>query len=268
MHVSPPEDKRIQTRLFDTADERKILSASEGVLRDLGFKLVESEMDLGLIVGTQDRDAAKTGHILLAVILAGLNDTPTTYSQKIRISVVTSPGEENAKRTSVYVTFQRIVWDDYGRIHKIERLNVPELYEGFFRKLSKAVGLKAHGSEYESFRSQVAAAQRGRVTFHNLQSRAFDTTDKVKTLRAVIAALQDLGFVINKADGVSGTVRATQFDRYAVRIMVNVRSHGETQMYVRANAQYNFKSIEDPEPYLQFFATLEKAMHLTAHNVE
>jgi len=39
-------------------------------------------------------------------------------------------------------------------------------------------------------------------------------------------------------------------------------------MLVRANAQYNLKAIEDPQPYQQFFEAFEKAMFLTTHNIE
>lgn len=124
----------------------------------------------------------------------------------------------------------------------------------------RAVGLEAHGSGWERFRSQVVSAQGSQVKLRSIQSRIFDTTDKVKTSRAVIATLQDLEFVINKADDVLGNVRATKLDHYALRITVHVRSHGETQMHVRANAQYNFKAIGDPEFYQQFFVKLEKAM--------
>ena len=38
------------------------------------------------------------------------------------------------------------------------------------------------------------------VEKRSYQSRVFDTNDKQKVLRAVIATLQDLGFVIDKAD--------------------------------------------------------------------
>ena len=38
------------------------------------------------------------------------------------------------------------------------------------------------------------------VQLRSYQSRVFDTTDREKTLRTIIAALQDLGFVIDKAD--------------------------------------------------------------------
>lgn len=120
----------------------------------------------------------------------------------------------------------------------------------------------------ESSRSQVLAADESQVKLRSMQSRIFDTTDKVKTLRTAMATLQDLGFVIDDADDVLGTVSATKLDRYAVRITINVRQHGEGQVLVRANAQYNLKAIEDPEPYQQFFAAFEKGMFLTAHEIE
>ncbi len=120
----------------------------------------------------------------------------------------------------------------------------------------------------ENSQNQVLAANESQVKLRSMQSRIFDTTDRIKTLRTAMATLQNLGFVIDKADDVLGSVSATKLDRYAVRNTINVRPHGETQMLVRANAQYNLKAIEDPEPYQQFFSAFEKAMFLTAHNIE
>jgi len=106
------------------------------------------------------------------------------------------------------------------------------------------------------------------VQLRSIQTRAFDTTDKEKTLRTVIATLQDLEFVIDKADESLGTVSATKLKHYALRMTVTVRPRGENQLLVRANAQYNVSPVTDPETYQQFFAALEKAMFLTAHNVD
>lgn len=106
------------------------------------------------------------------------------------------------------------------------------------------------------------------VQLRSIQTRAFDTTDKEKTLRTIMSTLQDLGFVIDKADATLGTVSATKLEHYALRITVTVRPRGETQMLVRANAQYNVTPITDPEPYQQFFSSLEKAMFLTAHQAD
>ena len=49
---------------------------------------------------------------------------------------------------------------------------------------------------------------------------------------------------------------------------VTIRPRGETQTLIRANAQYNITPVEDPIPYQQFFAALEKSMFLTAHQVD
>jgi hypothetical protein len=106
------------------------------------------------------------------------------------------------------------------------------------------------------------------VQMRSIQTRAFDTTDKEKTLRTIMSTLQDLGFVIDKADATLGTVSATKVKYYALRITVTVRPRGETQLLVRANAQYNVKPVTDPEPYQQFFTSLEKAMFLTAHQAD
>lgn len=117
-------------------------------------------------------------------------------------------------------------------------------------------------------KQQVLAVTKSQVELRSFQTRAFDTTDKEKTLRTVMATLQDLSFVLDKADAVLGTVSGTKLDGYQLRITVTVRPRGETQMLVRANAQYNITAVEDPEPYQQFFIALEKSMFLIAHEVD
>lgn len=112
---------------------------------------------------------------------------------------------------------------------------------------------------------QILASSESQVKLRSIQTRVFDTTDKVRTMRTVIATLQDLGFVIDKADDVLGSVSATKWQGYALRMSVNVAQKSQTQMRVRANAQYNNIAVEDPEPYQQFFQSLQKSMFLTAH---
>ncbi len=106
------------------------------------------------------------------------------------------------------------------------------------------------------------------VELRNMQTRAFDMTDNYKMLRAVIATLQDLGFIIDKADDDIGTVTGTKLSGYQIRMTVTVRSRGDTQLLVRANALYNLRAIEDPQPYQDFFNALGKSLFLTAHNVD
>jgi len=99
------------------------------------------------------------------------------------------------------------------------------------------------------------------------QTRAFDTADKQKVLRATISTLQDLGFIIDRADSILGSVSATKLDSYLLKITVSVRPRGE-QMLVRANAQYNVTPVEDPKPYQDFFNSLGKSLFLQAQNVD
>lgn len=106
------------------------------------------------------------------------------------------------------------------------------------------------------------------VQLRQIQSRAFDTTDKTKTLRTVISTLQDLGFVIDKADLELGSITATKLDGYALRMSVTVRPRNTKQLLVRANAQYQEAGVTDPAPYQAFFGSLSKSMFLTAQNVD
>ena len=106
------------------------------------------------------------------------------------------------------------------------------------------------------------------LKLRSIQTRAFDTTDSVKTQRVILATLQDLGFVVDKADKELGSISATKLDGFALKMTVSVRPKGETQLLVRANAQYQLKAVEDPQPYQNFFTALSKAMFLEAHQVE
>ncbi len=117
------------------------------------------------------------------------------------------------------------------------------------------------GKAFETTESQ--------VKLRSIQTRAFDTTDKQKMMQTVISTMQDLEFVIDKADLILGSVSGSKFLGYAViKMTVTVRPRGEKQLLVRANAQYGIKSVEDPETYQDFFTALEKSIFLTAHQVD
>ena len=106
------------------------------------------------------------------------------------------------------------------------------------------------------------------VQLRSYQSRVFDTTDREKTLRTIIAALQDLGFVIDKADATLGSITGTKLDDYRLRVTATIRPRGTSQTLVRINATHQNAAIEDPKPYQDFYVVLEKAMFLTAHGID
>ncbi len=107
------------------------------------------------------------------------------------------------------------------------------------------------------------------VMLRSMQTRAFDTDDKAKTLRAVIATIQDLDMVIEKADEQLGSVTATKFSgQQQLKMTVTVRPGNPGKTLVRVNAQYGIKPVDKPEPYQDFFAALGKSMFLVAQQVD
>ncbi|MFA6350586.1 MAG: hypothetical protein WCY12_06660 [Candidatus Omnitrophota bacterium] len=117
------------------------------------------------------------------------------------------------------------------------------------------------GKAFESEESQ--------VKLRSIQTRAFDTIDKKKMMQNVISTMQDLDFVIDKADLTLGSVTGTKYIGYTSIVMtVTVRPRGEKQLLVRANAQYGTSAVVDPLTYQDFFTALEKSIFLTAQQVD
>lgn len=119
-----------------------------------------------------------------------------------------------------------------------------------------------------STQGRLLDSQSSQLQLRSIQERAFDTNDRERVLRAVMATLQDLGFILDAADLGLGTISGTRWDRAPMRITVSVRSRGETQTLVRANCQIKRNAVKDPLPYQRFFAALSKSLFLEAHEVE
>jgi len=119
-----------------------------------------------------------------------------------------------------------------------------------------------------STQSRLLDSDTSQLQIRSIQTRAFDTTDQEKTLRAVMLTLQDLGFVLTSGEAGLGSVSGSKWNRSLMRITVSVRPRGETQTLVRANCQLDQKLVTDPVPYQMFFSALSKTMFLEAHQVE
>ncbi|MFO0699407.1 MAG: hypothetical protein U0236_09275 [Nitrospira sp.] len=105
------------------------------------------------------------------------------------------------------------------------------------------------------------------MKIRSLQTRTFDLKGRTTAIRGVMAFLQDLGFIIERANEGLGLVTAARFaepNYYDVlTITVTVRQETTDTMSVRANAIYNNKPIEDPKVYQNFFAALQRALFLS-----
>ena len=142
--------RQIETRRYDTSDERTVLLGCVGVLQDLGFSIEESAPNAGLVVGSKDRDAVEAGQVASQVFLAALitalggrADPVWERNQRIRLSIVTTP-VSGGQAVTVRATFQRVIWNTKNQVSRVETLGDPTLYREFFERLSKAVFLEAH----------------------------------------------------------------------------------------------------------------------------
>ena len=147
-------------------------------------------------------------------------------------------------------------------------------------------------------RDQIWRADESQVMLRNAQSRVFETNDRARLIAAILATMQDLGFMVEALDPELGIVSGTRFDPSEgdgtfdatyhlyddqsllvltrtyrswgpfmhradlVRITVTVRRRNEKQLVVRANAQFYMRAVEQAEPYQRFFTALEQAMAL------
>jgi hypothetical protein len=108
------------------------------------------------------------------------------------------------------------------------------------------------------------ATSEAQMKIRSVQTRNFEVKDRNVAIRGVIASLQDLGFIIERANEPLGLVTAARFaepNYYdVVSITIIVKQDTKTRVSVRANAIYNNKPIDDPKVYQNFFTSLERSL--------
>lgn len=117
-------------------------------------------------------------------------------------------------------------------------------------------------------RQQVLATTNTQAAQRAISTRAFDTGDRDKVFQAAVSSLQDLGFVVDRADGVLGTVSATRYGGGLVRFTVTVRLGDSARTVVRASGQLNQHELSDPAPFQRFFEALSQALFLQANAID
>ena len=135
--------RNIETKMFDTDNEKSIIVASAQVLQDMGYTIKESEVSLGIITAEKNREAGSTAGKAAIVILAVLAGTQPQYedTQRFYVNIVTTKMGHGVKTR---VLFARRSWDNYGRLLTLEKIEDEALYKDFFEKLSQSVFLTAN----------------------------------------------------------------------------------------------------------------------------
>ena len=151
-----PANRAMQSRLFETGDEKELLSASAAVFQDLGFQVEEIVREVGLVRAAKERSAREygqdIGRFFIMVLTLGHVYQPLDLQQKISAILVARPVDSAAMRYEVRVAFYRVIWKGEGQAdrnyippgeQRMEMIRDPEIYQQFFAKLSKAVFLEA-----------------------------------------------------------------------------------------------------------------------------
>lgn len=98
------QQRQLQSRRFDGLTEQAALIASSDVLQDMGYNLENSEVALGVLTASKDRDASNAGEIVGAVLMAAFFgvSTPISVSQRIRVSLIVQPAGKESIIASSY----------------------------------------------------------------------------------------------------------------------------------------------------------------------
>ncbi len=160
-----------------------------------------------------------------------------------------------------------------------------------------------HENQWDS-REQIWLSDESQVRVRAAQSRIFDTADQHRMLATIVSTMQDLDFKVEVLDEELGIVSGKKYVENEqiygvdlsyllyqpdtllvlnrsyrtwgpfhhrtnlVRFTATVRKRSDTQLIVRANAQFYLRAVEDPTPYQKFFRTLEQALFLQGKLVE
>ena len=103
-----------------------------------------------------------------------------------------------------------------------------------------------------------ALVKQRQLQVQRMQARVFDTNNRSGLVRGVIAAMQDLSFVIDNADAQQGIIAGKKYGDYPIEMTVTVQPISSRQVLVHGIAQYKLKPIEDPFLYEQFFSSLQE----------
>lgn len=143
--------RALQARYFDTLDERRLLLAGTQAMQDLGFVISESSSEVGVLVGSKQRDARESGQVAgqialsIAMALLGVHHQPLwDKEQTIVANLVTMP-IQNSQKTEVRVSFERQLTNNHGHLWRIEVLLDEDIYREFFTIFSQSAFLEAEG---------------------------------------------------------------------------------------------------------------------------
>jgi hypothetical protein len=136
---TPPGSVVTETRALTTDDPRPVVAAAVEILRNLGYEIDPSGGDGRSVVAWKTEDITLKGRGNPALVLAFLGHGPIAIprERKIRASFTLTKQTLPQRGVLADIAFQRITWDTAGDIMRVESIDDPKLYDGFFARLSQ-----------------------------------------------------------------------------------------------------------------------------------
>jgi hypothetical protein len=144
------EQRQIQIREFDS-DQKTLVQGCINVLQDIGFKIDNTEDQLGFIQGSRViEDVEEKGLMsfitkISSYISSALGKpVPNQNKTKVLATIVISPATN--KSEVVRVTFIKTKTRAHGIESDYESVIQADIYQAFFSKLNKSLFLEAQGN--------------------------------------------------------------------------------------------------------------------------
>ena len=122
----------METRVFETSNEKELLSASAAVLQDVGFQVEESVSEVGFFRAAKERSAREYGQEITQALVLVITTFPLyhPYSmpidlhQKIAATLVARPLNSEGSRHEVRI-ISFIGWCGKGMVLTIPTIFLP-----------------------------------------------------------------------------------------------------------------------------------------------
>lgn len=150
--------RELQTREYETKDEKMVMKALLNVLQDEGFIVKNAVVDLGLITGTKELEVERYGSSSPGSMFGGsiFNDRRSRRNRGFDWSILADLGNERVYSknsvievsanvsgfgniTRIRVNFQKKVIDNTGATLDVFQITEPSFYQEFFYRVDKGI---------------------------------------------------------------------------------------------------------------------------------
>ncbi|MEJ2553308.1 MAG: hypothetical protein P8164_07830 [Gammaproteobacteria bacterium] len=126
-------DRKLESRIFATKDERPLLNDGAAILRNMGYTTDLVNMDAGLVTASKSETANGALAMIMSVLSAGLASSDKEQIYRATFTALPDKGKSDAYVTRL--TLQRMVIDSDGEATNVELIKDKDLYKLFYERL-------------------------------------------------------------------------------------------------------------------------------------